>query len=82
MNNIKEVRFFECTCSKCGKVVQNQRGLIDLKADGWKQIGEMLLCPDCYAPYDSLDPQIGDKVKCLLKTDTWGKITFGKVHKV
>lgn len=39
MDNIKEVRYFECTCSKCGKVVKNKRGWADLHINGWKQIG-------------------------------------------
>lgn len=82
MDWIKEVRYFECTCSECGKVVKKKRGWADLRIAGWKQVGEMLLCPDCYTPYANLTPQIGDQVKCLLKTDKWGKIEAGKVYRV
>ena len=60
------------------KVVKNKRGWADLHINGWKQIGEMLLCQNCYAPYANLNPQIGDKVKCLLTTDTWHRTEFGK----
>lgn len=82
MDIIREVRYFECTCSKCGKVVKNKRGWADLRINGWKQIGEMLLCQNCYAPYANLNPQIGDKVKCLLTTDTWHRTEFGKTYTV
>lgn len=42
----------------------------------------MLLCQNCYAPYANLNPQIGDKVKCLLTTDTWHRTEFGKTYTV
>lgn len=82
MDNIKEVRYFECTCSKCGKVVKNKCGWLDLQKNGWKLIGEMLLCPDCYTPYANLDPQVGDKVKCLLKFDSSYRTEYGKIYEV
>lgn len=82
MDNIKEVRFFECTCSECGKVVKNKHGWVDLRKNGWKQVEEKLLCQNCYIPYANLDPQIGDKVQCLLKADSWNRMEYGKTYTV
>lgn len=82
MDNIKEVKFFECTCNGCGKVVKNKRGWTDLRINGWKLVGEKLLCPDCFTPYAKLTPQIGDKVQFLLETDSWNRMEYGKTYTV
>lgn len=82
MNGIKEVRFFECTCSKCGKIVQNKRGLVDLRADGWKDVGKILFCPVCFAPYENLDPQTGDIVRCLVKDDSYRQVKYMETYQV
>lgn len=82
MDNIKEVRYFECTCSRCGKVVQNKHGLADLKIAGWKKVSDKIFCPECFKPYADLSPKVGDIVGCLVADDKWGKIVFGRIYRV
>lgn len=82
MDNIVEVRFFQCTCSKCKKVVENKHGWADLQENGWKWIGKMLLCPECYAPYENLDPQIGDTVRCLVQRDSYRQVQYMETYQV
>ena len=81
MDNIVEVRFFQCTCSKCKQVVENKHGWADLQENGWKWIGKMLLCPECYAPYENLDPQIGDTVRCLVQRDSYRQVQYMETYR-
>lgn len=37
---------------------------------------------DLIVPFANLNPQIGDKVQCLLKSDSWNRMEFGKIYKV
>ena len=80
MDNIKEMRLFECTCSHCQKIVYNKHGLADLKLAGWKEVGKKIYCPECFEPYSNVTPQVGDKVGCLVDDDTSRRIIYGKVY--
>lgn len=82
MDNIKEMRFFECTCSKCKRVVKNKRGLADLRIAGWKDVGKMLYCPECYALYENLNPQVGDTIRCLVQRDSYRQVQYIETYQV
>lgn len=66
MKNIREVRYYLCSCSKCGLEVQNKEGYKELKNDGWVALEDDLLCPDCAAYYKNLNVMLEDEVVCLI----------------
>ena len=52
-------------------------GLIYKRTDG-----NGLLCPECYAPYENLDPQIGDTVRCLVQRDSYRQVQYMETYQV
>jgi len=69
MKQVTEVHHFLCKCSKCGKEVENEYGVKQLKENGWLELKDDLLCPECSTYYKTLTPSIGSNVVCLINDE-------------
>ena len=70
MKYVTEVHHFLCKCSKCGTEVQNNSGVKELKENGWHELKDDLLCPECIKYYAGLKPSLGDGVVCLITDES------------